>query len=157
MIFPFLTLLSGIALFPPTAAWPTPPIPVTHYVDVSNDIAGLVFDPPYIVSQPNSQCIDRFSDISLFQTAAPGDTVSFIFHPKNHTVTQSIFDAPCTPLFGGIDTGLCVLLCKYLSHRVFSDVFESHSVTVAPGTYYNNLPARKFLVEDVLIPFKYAT
>jgi plastocyanin len=36
--------------------------------------------------------------------AAPGDTVSFTFFPKNHTVTQSSFTAPCEPLAGGIDS-----------------------------------------------------
>ncbi|KII89230.1 hypothetical protein PLICRDRAFT_29570 [Plicaturopsis crispa FD-325 SS-3] len=31
-------------------------------------------------------------------TAQPGDTVTFQFHQKNHTVTQSSFAAPCSPL-----------------------------------------------------------
>lgn len=30
-------------------------------------------------------------------TASIGDTVTFEFHAKNHTVTQSTFPAPCTP------------------------------------------------------------
>jgi len=38
-------------------------------------------------------------------TAAMGDTVSFVFLPKNHTVTQSSFAAPCQPLAGGVDSG----------------------------------------------------
>ncbi|KAG6917641.1 hypothetical protein DXG01_001748 [Tephrocybe rancida] len=40
-----------------------------------------------------------------FVTAAPGDIVNFVFHPKNHTVTQSSFDQPCVPLAGGFDSG----------------------------------------------------
>jgi plastocyanin len=32
--------------------------------------------------------------------AAPGDVVHFKFLPKNHTVTQSSFAAPCSPLMG---------------------------------------------------------
>jgi plastocyanin len=36
--------------------------------------------------------------------AAPGDTVTFTFGPKNHSVTQSSFAAPCQPLAGGIDS-----------------------------------------------------
>ena len=44
----------------------------------------------------------------LLQTAAVGDTVEFTFHPQNHSVTQSSFAEPCTPLPGGFDTGLCV-------------------------------------------------
>ncbi|KAI0280527.1 hypothetical protein BGY98DRAFT_963855 [Russula aff. rugulosa BPL654] len=46
---------------------------------------GLIYNPPSI-------------------NAAPGDTVSFTFFPKNHTVTQSSFTAPCEPLSGGIDS-----------------------------------------------------
>jgi hypothetical protein len=100
--------------------------------------------------------IGRCADTPLFQSAAPGDTVSFKFHPKNHTVTQSSFDAPCTPLYGGTDTGLCVLssIEIYLT-RVFSDAFISHSVPVTLGTSDNDLPSREFIVQDVRVPFKY--
>jgi plastocyanin len=38
-------------------------------------------------------------------TANVGDTVVFEFHQKNHTVTQSTFDSPCTPLANGFDSG----------------------------------------------------
>jgi plastocyanin len=38
-------------------------------------------------------------------TAQPGDTVQFVFSPKNHTVTQSSFAAPCQPLANGADSG----------------------------------------------------
>ncbi|KIK52491.1 hypothetical protein GYMLUDRAFT_251194 [Collybiopsis luxurians FD-317 M1] len=37
--------------------------------------------------------------------AEVGDTVNMIFHPKNHSVTQSSFDAPCVPLAGGFNSG----------------------------------------------------
>ncbi|KAI0045385.1 hypothetical protein FA95DRAFT_1495490 [Auriscalpium vulgare] len=47
---------------------------------------GLTFDPPTV-------------------TAAVGDTISFLFMAKNHTVTQSSFAAPCQSLAGGIDSG----------------------------------------------------
>ena len=115
MKFASLALLSGMALSASAAPWYSPPAPVTHYVNVSNDTAGLLYDPPYIVSLPSIPFNINFcADIFLFQSAAPGDTVSFKFHPKNHTVTQSSFDAPCTPLYGGVDTGLCVL-SKYIS------------------------------------------
>ncbi|KAF5350040.1 hypothetical protein D9756_009208 [Leucocoprinus leucothites] len=40
-----------------------------------------------------------------FVNASPGDMINFIFNPKNHTVTQSSFDQPCTPLVGGLDSG----------------------------------------------------
>src|ERR1700679_4255058 len=99
MILPSLALLSGMVLFSSAAPSHSPPAPITHYVNVSNDTAGLIYDPPHIVSQPSSQSyIDLCADMSLVQRAAPGDTVSFKFYPKNHTVTQSSFDAPYTPL-----------------------------------------------------------
>ncbi|KAJ7159456.1 Cupredoxin [Mycena filopes] len=47
---------------------------------------NLVYDPPSI-------------------SAAKGDTVRFTFNPKNHTVTQSSFAAPCVPLTGGATSG----------------------------------------------------
>lgn len=37
--------------------------------------------------------------------AEVGDTVHFIFESANHTVTQSTFDAPCSPILGGVNTG----------------------------------------------------
>jgi hypothetical protein len=122
MIFASLALLSGMVLFTSAAPWYSPPAPVTHWVNVSNDTAGLLYDPPYIVSQSSSHYIERCADTPLFQSAAIGDTVSFKFHPKNHTVTQSSFDAPCTPLYGGVDTGLCVLSSIQIYHREFSDI-----------------------------------
>jgi plastocyanin len=36
--------------------------------------------------------------------ASTGDTVTFVFNPKNHTVTQSTFAAPCQPMSGGADS-----------------------------------------------------
>jgi len=37
--------------------------------------------------------------------ASISDTVTFVFNPKNHTVTQSTFAAPCQPMSGGVDSG----------------------------------------------------
>lgn len=50
---------------------------VDHQITVGQN--GLAFNPPSI-------------------TAAVGDTVTFVFYAKNHTVTQSAFATPCTPL-----------------------------------------------------------
>ncbi|KAJ7291547.1 hypothetical protein C8J57DRAFT_1587861 [Mycena rebaudengoi] len=51
--------------------------PVDHLVRVGLD--GLTYTPSSI-------------------SAAVGDTVTFEFHPNNHTVTQSSFEKPCVPL-----------------------------------------------------------
>ncbi|KAM0798570.1 Cupredoxin [Usnea florida] len=38
-------------------------------------------------------------------TASIGDTLSFSYYPKNHSVTQSSFANPCHPLSGGFFSG----------------------------------------------------
>ncbi|ETI23916.1 hypothetical protein G647_05723 [Cladophialophora carrionii CBS 160.54] len=39
-------------------------------------------------------------------TAAMGDTVNVHFYPGGHTATQSTFDNPCSPMSGGINSGV---------------------------------------------------
>ncbi|KAF7290339.1 hypothetical protein HMN09_01291900 [Mycena chlorophos] len=58
--------------------------PVDHVITVGED--GLTFTPANI-------------------SASIGDTVTFQFHPKNHTVTQSSFSNPCVPLAKTSTTG----------------------------------------------------
>ncbi|KAF9265513.1 hypothetical protein L218DRAFT_859912 [Marasmius fiardii PR-910] len=50
------------------------------------DGSKLLFDPPSV-------------------TAAVGDTIKFEFKSKNHSVTQSTFDAPCVFKANGVDSG----------------------------------------------------
>ncbi|KAG9047883.1 hypothetical protein FS837_001274 [Tulasnella sp. UAMH 9824] len=80
----FTTLLAPLALLalPFTEAKYRPK---THNVIVGG-AAGLVYTPSVVYAQP-------------------GDTVKFKFQFKNHTVTQSSFDYPCTPLHGGFTSG----------------------------------------------------
>ncbi|KAK0470413.1 uncharacterized protein EV420DRAFT_1256763 [Desarmillaria tabescens] len=65
-------------------------LPVTVYAATYNVAAGvngtLAYDPEYVI-------------------ASAGDTINFSFNPKNHTVTQSSFNAPCAHLAGGVDSG----------------------------------------------------
>jgi len=46
-----------------------------------------------------------FAYTPAFVFAHPGDTIHFEFLQANHTLTQSSFHKPCTPLPGGIDSG----------------------------------------------------
>jgi len=63
------------------------PVAFAATYDVSVGAGGkIAYDPEYV-------------------TAAVGDIVNFVFHPKNHTVTQSAFETPCVPLYGGFDSG----------------------------------------------------
>ncbi|KAA1468179.1 hypothetical protein DENSPDRAFT_833399 [Dentipellis sp. KUC8613] len=48
--------------------------------------ANLTFDPPFV-------------------SALPRDTIVFEFHQKNHSATQSSFEAPCVHADGGFDSG----------------------------------------------------
>ncbi|KAF2025385.1 hypothetical protein EK21DRAFT_93284 [Setomelanomma holmii] len=57
-----------------------------HVVVVSNKTAGLVFKPDSL-------------------EAAQGDTVTFKFWPKNHSVSQSTFAKPCEPMANGFWSG----------------------------------------------------
>jgi len=52
--------------------------------------------------------------------ASVGDTVSFVFYPKNHTVTQSSFTAPCQPLSGGLDSSFQPVAANATSVPSFS-------------------------------------
>jgi plastocyanin len=57
-----------------------------HFVSVANKTGGLVFVPETV-------------------TAAEGDMVTFRFWPKNHSVAQSTFAAPCSPMNNGFWSG----------------------------------------------------
>jgi|TARA_R110002003_G_scaffold116_30_gene10327 plastocyanin len=57
-----------------------------HVIVVSNKTAGLVFKPDSL-------------------EAAQGDTVTFKFWPKNHSVAQSTFAQPCQPMANGFWSG----------------------------------------------------
>ncbi|KAK4159815.1 hypothetical protein QBC43DRAFT_326382 [Cladorrhinum sp. PSN259] len=54
--------------------------------DVTVGKGGLKFDPPTL-------------------NAAAGDTITYYFYAKNHSVTQSSFNEPCQPLSGGFFSG----------------------------------------------------
>lgn len=57
-----------------------------HFISVANRTGGLVFVPETL-------------------TAAEGDTVTFRFWPKNHSVAQSTFAQPCSPMNNGFWSG----------------------------------------------------
>lgn len=65
----------------PNSPAPTPVSPSGNTIEV-------------IVGGPNGNLTFTPSRV----TAAPRDTIKFIFQVKNHTVTQSSFGAPCLPL-----------------------------------------------------------
>jgi len=78
----------------------------THNVIVG--ATGLEFNPSQVV-------------------AAIGDTVSFEFHPKNHTLTQSSFANPCVAMTGGVNSGFMPVAANATTFPVFS--FKVNQVT----------------------------
>lgn len=52
-----------------------------------------------------------------------GDTVTFTFEAKNHTVSQSSFAQPCTPLANGFNSG-------FMPIQAGSTTFPSFTITV---------------------------
>ncbi|KAG9121954.1 hypothetical protein FRC07_001860 [Ceratobasidium sp. 392] len=87
MYFSFASFASTVLLVLPLTALAAPATPVsdlenrsqkTHKVTVGA-WGKLRYDPEYV-------------------HAKVGDYIKFEFHPKNHTVTESSFDSPCTKL-----------------------------------------------------------
>jgi plastocyanin len=73
-------------------------------------------------------------------TAQPGDTITFEFHQKNHTVTQSSFAKPCQALASGstsgqvgFDSGLYVLFPFSFFHAGRSRRTIRFSMAVSPN------------------------
>jgi len=60
-------------------------------------------------------------------SANAGDTVTFIFNPKNHTVTQSTFAAPCTAMPNGTDS-------KFIPVDANVTTFPTMTITVNDTT-----------------------
>ncbi|KAF8520156.1 Cupredoxin [Hysterangium stoloniferum] len=58
-------------------------------------------DHPVIVGGPGGVVAYNPPQVSV----QIGDTVTFTFQQKNHTITQSSFANPCSPLEGGFDSG----------------------------------------------------
>jgi len=54
---------------------------------------------------------------------ANGDTVTFEFHPKNHSVTQSTFTNPCQQSVGGVNSG-------YLATDPTATTFSQWQITI---------------------------
>jgi len=87
---------------------------VVHQVKVGAN--GLTFDPPSL------------------QGVKPRDRVQFIFAAKNHTVTQSTFAAPCSPMESGFDSGFQFVAPNTLAEQL--PMWELLVNTTAPTWAY---------------------
>lgn len=67
-------------------------------------------------------------------SAAPHDTVKFIFHVKNHTVTQSSFSAPCAPLTDSTTGTRTGFNSGYMPVGSDTTDFPTYSITVNDTT-----------------------
>ena len=126
MIFTSFALLSGMVLFSSAAPW-SPPAPITHYVNVSNDTAGLIYDPPYIVSQSNGHYIWV---VVLTHISSRAPRLETPFRSSSIPRTTLLHSPALTHhalLFMAEPTLACAsYLSKYISHRVFSDMSSYH-------------------------------
>lgn len=84
------------SLLPISSATATP----TYSTSGPSSISTSVTDHKVVVGGPN---ILAFSPSNI--TADVGDTVTFEFHEKNHTVTESSFNTPCRALSSTNTTG----------------------------------------------------
>jgi plastocyanin len=81
---------------PPPTSTSTPVVvnpPPTSTPTTGNDHRVVVGGPGLLSFDPSTV------------VAQPGDTVTFEFHQKNHTATQSTFNVPCQPLMSGFNSG----------------------------------------------------
>ncbi|KAG8754911.1 hypothetical protein FRC12_011067 [Ceratobasidium sp. 428] len=111
MYFSLASILSTVVLTLPLSALAAPAVSVSDLEDRSDKThkvtvgawGKLRYDPEYV-------------------NAKIGDYIKFEFHPKNHTVTESSFDEPCTGLTGnegepvGFRTGFVPVPEKQTSH-----------------------------------------
>jgi len=63
-------------------------------------------------------------------TAQPGDTVTFEFHQKNHTVTQSSFAAPCRKLSDTSTSGQVSFNSGYMPVADNATTFPTYTIQV---------------------------
>ncbi|KAH9968985.1 hypothetical protein BC827DRAFT_1166910 [Russula dissimulans] len=77
MMFQPLALLGGVAFLSSAVN------AAVYNVSVGSATANLTFSP------------NNITDVAV------GDTINFLYLPKNHSVVQSSFATPCTPLDGG--------------------------------------------------------
>jgi len=75
-----------VVVNPPPSSTPSTPTTAQDHRVIVGGPNTLLFNPNTVVAQP-------------------GDTVTFEFHQKNHTATQSTFAAPCLPMAGGFNSG----------------------------------------------------
>ncbi|TFY81130.1 hypothetical protein EWM64_g2885 [Hericium alpestre] len=65
-------------------------------------------------------------------TAQPGDTITFEFHQKNHTITQSSFAAPCQKLIDTSSSGQAGFNSGYMPVADNATTFPTWTIQTAP-------------------------
>lgn len=109
-----VTLTSTVTTTPSSAA-PTPnPSPAVHVVTVGEN-GGLTYNPTSV-------------------QAAVGDIISFQFRSKNHTITQSSFDAPCRKLEFTSTSGQVGFDSGFIPVTADASAFPTYNVTVNATT-----------------------
>ncbi|GLB43081.1 hypothetical protein LshimejAT787_1205300 [Lyophyllum shimeji] len=122
---------------PPAPHWQTATATVTWgssiYTTTYTSYDGT--PPPTPAPQPQDHKIVVGADGRLAYspaniTAAIGDTVTFEFHPKNHTVTQSSFLNPCKPLDQTSTTGQVGFKSGFVPVSADATEFPTFKITI---------------------------
>lgn len=93
-------------------------------------VAAALVAAPAVFAQTTHNVVVGASGLTFTPnqvTAAVGDVVTFEFHPKNHTLTQSTFANPCSAMAGGVDSGYMPVDATATTFPVFS--FRINEVT----------------------------
>lgn len=131
-------------------------LPSSTYTTVYNSYDGT--PPPTPAPQPQDHKVTVGADGQLAYSpaniqAAIGDTVTFEFRPKNHTVTQSNFNNPCQPLFDtigkvGFSSGLYVTPKSFIvDDQVTYNLTPCYSMPVSPDA--TQFPTFQIKINDV--------
>ncbi|KAG6828168.1 hypothetical protein H0H92_008936 [Tricholoma furcatifolium] len=75
---------------------------------------------PMVSAEIFTVMVGQNQTVAYSPTRHVGDVVNFQFLSKNHTVTQSSFANPCTPLAGGVDSGFQPVATNATSFPQFS-------------------------------------
>jgi len=108
-----------------SAAVPTATTPVT----VSTPSSSTSQDHKIIVGGTN---ILAFQPANI--TAQPGDTITFEFHQKNHTTTQSSFAAPCQKLASTSTSGQVGFDSEFMPVAAGATAFPTFTIQVNDTT-----------------------
>ena len=109
---------------------------------------GLIFNPPSIIAAPADIIVFTLYVVSPYPLSST-DLVSSI--SGAHTVTQSTFANPCTPIIGGVDSGPSVPFLYSLNTPQLTSPSSPQSASSAYQTIHFQLHRQRHRTSLVLL------